>query len=154
MKAARVRAWRAVLLPLAFLALAPTSVLAFNPPAPGNPGLHIGEYLHNPHLQTAPGGGGLGTGTGSNGTTNASSFQAAAGESTPTISFPVLQLQPGSGGGFSSLTAGFNFGQDSVLVVAILAALIAANVVLGVVYVARGGNFLLKQALRPVPAVA
>ncbi len=155
MKAARACTRHAVVLALVFLALTPTAALAFTPPAPGNPGRHLGELLHNPHLQVAtPGGGGQGTGTGPSGITNALSTVTGGGPSEPSIDFPAFQLASASGGGFSSLTAESTVGRDSVLVVAILAALIAANVVLAVVYVARGGNFLIRQVLQPVPAAA
>ena len=155
MKAARTFARHAVVLALVFVALTPTSVLAFTPPAPGNPGNHFGELLHNPHMQQTPGGGGNnGGGSGSTGVVNAFSNGTNGGETTPALSIPAFDLQPANDGGFSALTAAFNLGQDSVLVVVILAALIAANVVLGVLYAARGGNFLVRRVLRPVPATA
>lgn len=156
--AARVCARHAVVLALVFAALSPMSVLAFTPPAPGNPGNHFGELLHNPHMHSpAPGGGGGGggrAGNGSSGITNALQIGTNVTSSAPSIAFPSLEFQPPTGGEFSSLTPAFNLGQDSVLVVLIVAALIAANVALGVLYLARGGNFLLRRALRPDPVAA
>ena len=158
MKAARAFARRAVVLALVFVALTPTSVLAFTPPAPGNPGNHFGELLHNPHMQPPPpasGGKGGGNNNGSTGISNALPAGGNAGGATsPTIDLPALQVNPASGGGYEALTAASGFGQDSVLVVIILAALVAANVALAVIYVVRGGNFLIRRVLSPVPATA
>lgn len=111
-------------------------------------------------MQVPPGGGGNGGGnnggnTGSTGITNALSTGGNTGGATaPSIQLPALQLNPATGGGYEALTAAFGFGQDSVLVVIILAALVATNIVLAVVYGVRGGNFLIRRILSPIPAAA
>lgn len=153
MRVARVCARHAVVCAFVFLALTPMSALAFTPPAPGNPGNHIGEFLHNPHLQTPQVGGvaplippASQLGTDSAGSESSASF--------PSITLPSLDLQRSGGAALAALTPGSNHWQDSLLVVVILAALIAANVVLGVLYAARGGNFLVRRTLRVAPATA
>lgn len=107
-------------------------------------------------MQSPPGGGG--NGGGSNGSTrifNALSTAGNTGGATaPSVALPELQLNPAPGGGFAALTRALGFGHDSVLVVIILAALVAANVAWAVVYGARGGNFLIRRVLRPIPATA
>lgn len=112
-------------------------------------------------MQIPPGGGGNGGGnngggnTGSTGITNALPTGGnTGGEAAPSIELPALQLNPAAGGGFETLTTAFGFGQDSVLVVVILAALVAANIVLAVVFGVRGGNFLVRRILSPIPAAA
>ena len=94
----------------------------------------------------APGGasGGLGNsfGVDKNGS---SSAQSSA--------FPDFQFQM-AGTALPPLTAGSNPGQDAWLVVIILAALIAANITAGVIYVSRGANYLIRRGLRPAPVAA
>lgn len=151
MTAARFVVRHSILLLFLFLALIPTSAQAFNPPDPNSPGNHTGEYLHNPHMQNSqtPGGGGN-SGTPGSGVQNAfGSFKTGSG-SLPSTSPPSFEFQP-SGATLPALTAGSSLGQDAWLVVVILAALIAANVVLGVLYASRGGNFLVRRVLRPAP---
>jgi hypothetical protein len=148
--AARYFARHAVLLVFLFLALTPASVLAFNPPDPNSPGKHTGEYLHNPHMQNsqtpAPGGG-------STGVQNAFGAYKSGSASDTSTELPAFEFQP-TGGALPPLTAGTNLGNDAWLVVIILAALIAANLVLGVLYLSRGGNFVYRRVLRPAPATA
>lgn len=159
MRIARVLARHAVALALVLVALAPTSVLAFTPPAPGNPGHHYGELIHNPHMQPSPGGGGGNNGGGANngssGISNSLWIGGSASDQGPSIDTPGVELSPTTGGGFDTVAAVVvDSGQNSALVVIILAALIAANVSFAVVYVARGGNFLMRRVLSPVPAAA
>lgn len=149
---ARAVARRALFVPFVFLALAPASVLAFTPPDPNSPGNHYGEYLHNPHMrsgQPAPGPGGGNNGGAGNGIQNAFGGARSGSPGANTGGLPAFQFQapPVS---LPQLTGGANLGQDAWLVVVILASVIAANVALGVVYVARGGNYVYRRALRPV----
>lgn len=150
MTAARKVARISIFLLFLFLALSPASALAFNPPDPSSPGKHTGEYLHNPHMQTSqaptPSGtnGGLGNSFGVN-KSGSSSVQSSQ--------LPDFQFQM-AGSALPPLTAGSNLGQDAWLVVIILAALIAANVVVFVIYVSRGGHYLIRRGLRPVPVAA
>ena len=147
MRVARVCARHALLPLFVCLALAPTSVLAFNPPDPNNPGHHYGEYLHNKHLQSqkAP----LpGPGRGGTGVQNA--LVRTAGNP---VELPALQFEP-SNLSLPALIAANSVGKDALLVVIVLAALIAANVVLGVIYLSRGWSYIFTRALRPVPATA
>lgn len=151
LKVARAVARRALFIPFVFLALAPASVLAFTPPDPNSPGHHFGELIHNPHLrsgQPAPGTGGGGGGSGS-GVQNSfgSARSGTAGPSTGGL--PAFQLHP-TPLSLPQLTGGANLGQDAWLVVIILASLLAANVVLAVLWVSRGGHFVYRRALRPV----
>ena len=156
MRVARVCARHAVVCAFVFLALAPMSALAFTPPAPGNPGNHIGEFLHNPHLQTPQVGGvaPLIPPASQSGTDTAGTESSPSSPSFPSVTLPSLDLQRSGGAALAALTPASNHWQDSLLVVVILAALIAANVVLGVLYAARGGNFLVRRTLRVASATA
>jgi hypothetical protein len=139
-------------IPFVFLALAPATVLAFTPPDPNSPGHHYGEYIHNPHMtsgQPAPGPGGGSNGGGGNGSQNAFGSARSGSAGANTGGLPAFQFQA-SPLSLPQLTAGVNLGQDAWLVVVILASLLAANVVLAVLYVARGGNYIYRRALRPV----
>ena len=153
MRVARAAARHAVLLVFVVLALTPTAAFAFTPPDPNKPGHHYGEYLHNPHLQSTPvvpvpvpGSGGKG----GQGIQNAFAGPISAAN-TPEL--PTLQFQPTSLN-LPALIAANSVGKDLWWVAVILAALIAANVVLGVLWLARGGNFVLRRSLRLVPATA
>ena len=155
MRIARVVARYAVILLFLFLALSPATVLAFNPPDPNSPGHHYGEYLHNGHLQTlqpppAPGGG-----TNNNGGDIQNAFGGLkSGAAVPsTEALPAFHFQP-IGLVVPQLTAASNAGLDAWWVVVLLAAFIAANVVLAVLYVSRGGNYVVRLVLRPLPASA
>ena len=155
MKVARAVARRALIVAVGsvvLLVLAPASVLAFTPPAPGNPGNHYGELLHNPHMRTgqpAPGPGGGNNNGGGNNFQNAfgGTRSGFAGDSTGGLPAFQFQATPLS---LPQLTAGVNLGQDAWLVVILLASLLAANVVLAVLYVSRGGHYMYRRALRPV----
>ncbi len=150
MRVAQVFARHALLLPFAFVALSPATALAFNPPDPNSAGHHYGEYLHNKHLQSsqptpAPGnGGGIQNSLGAlkSGTTEPSAD-----------SLPAFHFQP-EGLVVPALTARSNVGKDAWWVVVLLAAFLAANVVLAVLYVSRGANYAVRRALRPMPATA
>ena len=149
---ARLVARDAVILLFLFLALSPATVLAFNPPDPNSPGHHTGEYLHNKHLQTsqptpAPGGGGGG------GIQNSFGVLKSGGAGPSTLALPAFQFQP-NGLVLPPLAAGSNVGKDSLWTVVLLASLIAANIVLAVIYVSRGANYVARRALRFVPATA
>ena len=155
MRIARVVARDAVILLFVFLALSPATVFAFNPPDPNSPGHHYGEYLHNWHLQTsqptpAPGGG-----NNNNGGSVQNAFgvlkSGAAGPSSEGL--PAFHFQP-IGLVVPQLNAESKAGLDAWWVVLLLAAFIAANVVLAVLYVSRGGNYMVRLALRPLPATA
>ena len=156
MRIARVVARDAVILLFVFLTLSPATVLAFNPPDPNSPGHHYGEYLHNRHLQTsqpppAPGGGN--TNGGGGGVQNAFGGlkSGAAGPSSDAL--PAFHFQR-IGLVVPQLTAESKAGLDAWWVVVLLAAFIAANVVLGVLYASRGGNYVVRRVLRPLPATA
>lgn len=145
MRVARPVARRAVLFLFVFLAFSPATVLAFTPPDPNSPGNHYGEYLHNKHMQTsqpppppAPGGGG--------GIQNAFGV-LKSGTSGNLATLPGFHFQP-TGLVVPQLTAGSNVGKDAWWVVVLLAAFIAANVVLAVLYVSRGGNYVVRRVLR------
>jgi hypothetical protein len=138
----------------AFLALLPSTVLSFNPPDPNSPGHHYGEYLHNKHLQNsqpppAPGGGG------SNGGGIQNSFgglkSGTGGQNEAAL--PAFHFQP-VGLVVPQLTAWSNVSKDAWWVVILLAAFIAANVVLLVLYVSRGGNYVVRLVLRRLPPTA
>ena len=136
-----------------FLALLPATVLAFNPPDPNSPGHHYGEYLHNKHLQTAqPPGGGNNNGGGGGIQNSFGGLKSGAGGSNE-AALPAFHFQP-NGLVVPALNAGLSVGKDALWVVILLAALIAANVVLAVIYVSRGGNYLVRRVLRFVPATA
>jgi hypothetical protein len=137
----------AVILLFVFLALSPATVLAFNPPDPNSPGHHHGEYLHNKHLQAPPlpGGGG--------GIQNAFGVLKSGGAGPPTQALPAFHFTP-NGLSVPALTAGRNAGKDAWWVVVLLAAFLAANVVLAVLYVSRGGNYVVRRVLRLLPATA
>ncbi len=154
MRIARVVARDAVILLFVFLALSPATVLAFNPPDPNSPGHHYGEYLHNRHLQTsqpppAPGGGN------NNGSGVQNAFgvlkSGAAGPSSDAL--PAFHFQP-IGLVVPQRTAESKAGLDVWWVVVLLAAFITANVVLGVLYASRGGNYVVRRVLRLLPATA
>jgi hypothetical protein len=157
LKVARAVVRRALIVTFVFLALAPASVLAFSPPDPNRPGHHYGEYLHNPHLLSSAPTPGPGIGANKGGGTGIQNAfgMARSGSSGQNASIlPPFQFQatPLS---LPALTGGFNVGQDAWLVVIMLASLLAANVVLGVLYVARGGNYVYRHALlRPAPVIA
>lgn len=125
-------------------------MFAFTPPDPNSPGHHFGEYLHNPHLQSTPtvpvaGGGGNGGGG------IQDSFAPVSSTSMPAL--PTLQFQP-AGLNLPALTAANIVGKDLWWVAVILAAVIATVVVQGVLWIARGGNFVLRRGLRLVPVTA
>jgi len=154
LRIARVVARDAVILLFVFLALSPATVLAFNPPDPNSPGHHYGEYLHNRHLQTsqpppAPGGGN----NNGRGVQNAFGVlkSGAAGPSSDAL--PAFHFQP-IGLVVPQLTAESKAGLDVWWVVVLLAAFIAANVVLGVLYASRGGNYVVRRVLRWLPPTA
>jgi hypothetical protein len=156
LRIARVVARDAVILLFVFLALSPATVLAFNPPDPNSPGHHHGEYLHNRHLQTSqplPGGGSSNNNGGGDGIHNAFGVlkSGAAGPSPEAL--PAFHIQR-TGLVVPQLTAESKAGLDAWWVVVLLAAVIAANVVLAVVYVSRGGNYVVRRILRPLPATA
>ena len=152
MRVARVVARHAVLLLFVVLAIAPATALAFTPPDPNNPGNHYGEYLHNPHLQQqapTPGGGGGGNGIqNSFGSLGLSTAVQPSAESTP-----AFQFQP-RGLAFPELTSALSLGRDAWWVAIILAAIVATNVALGVLWLARATNFLLQRSKRLVLATA
>ena len=157
--AARAGARLSIPLLFLFLALAPSSVLAFHPPDP-TPGKHTGEYLHNPHMQSSqvPVPGGSTNGTPPGGVHNSFGSLKNGSPADPPASSSQgqqsdVQIQT-AGASLPALTSGSNLGQDAWLVVIILAALIAANVVLGVLYASRGGNYLVRRMLRPAPVTA
>jgi hypothetical protein len=148
LRIARLVARHAVILLFLFLALSPATVLAFNPPDPNSPGHHYGEYIHNRHLQTsqpppAPGGG----------IQNAFSVLKSGSAGPSSEALPAFHFQP-IGLVVPQLTAASSAGLDAWWVVVLLAALIAANVVLAVLYVSRGVNYVVRLALRPLPASA
>ena len=147
MTVARVVARDAVILLFVFLALTPATVLAFNPPDPNSPGHHYGEYLHNKHLQAPPlpgGGGGIQD-------TFGVLKSGAAGPGAETL--PAFHFQP-NGLSVPALTADGNADKDAWWVVVLLASFIAANVVLAVLYVSRGGNHVVRRVLRLLPVTA
>jgi len=149
LRIARLVARDGVILLFVFLALSPATVLAFNPPDPNSPGHHYGEYLHNRHLQTsqpppAPSGGGVQNAFGG-------LKSGAAGPSSDAL--PAFHFQR-IGLVVPQLTAESKAGLDAWWVVVLLAAFIAANVVLGVLYASRGGNYVVRRVLRPLPATA
>ncbi len=149
MRIARLVARDGVILLFVFLALSPATVLAFNPPDPNSPGHHYGEYLHNRHLQTsqpppAPSGGGVQNAFGG-------LKSGAAGPSSDAL--PAFHFQR-IGLVVPQRTAESKAGLDVWWVVVLLAAFIAANVVLGVLYASRGGNYVVRRVLRPLPATA
>jgi len=153
LRIARFVARHAVLLLLVFLAVAPATVLAFNPPDPNGPGHHYGEYLHNKHLQTsqpppAPGGGNNNGGGGGIQNAFGPLKSGAAGPNLEAL--PAFHFQP-NGLAVPALTAGSNAGQDAWWVVILLASFIAANVVLAVLYGSRGANYVARRVLRLVP---
>ena len=157
MRIARVVARHAFPVLFALLALSPATVLAFNPPDPNSPGHHYGEYLHNKHLLTsppppAPGGGGNNNG-GGGGIRNAFGGLNPGTESQNTPALPAFHFQP-VGLVVPALSAASNVGKDAWWVVVLLAAFIAANVVLVVLYVSRGGNYVVRRVLRPLLATA
>lgn len=154
MKVARAVARRALFIPFVFLALAPATVLAFTPPDPNSPGHHYGELIHNPHLksgQPTPGPGN--NGGGGNGIQNAFGSARFGSAGPNTGGLPAFQFQP-TPLSLPQLTGGANLGQDALLVVIILASFLAANVALGVLYVARGSHHVYRRVLRPVPVPA
>lgn len=147
MTVARLVARDAVILLFVLLALSPATVLAFNPPDPNSPGHHHGEYLHNKHLQAPPlpgGGGGIQN-------TFGALKSGSAGPGAEAL--PAFHFQP-NGLSVPALTAGGNIGKDAWWVVVLLAAFIAANVVLAVLYVSRSGNQVVRRVLRLLPATA
>lgn len=153
MKIARAVARRALLVPFALVALAPATVLAFTPPNP-SPGHHYGEYLHNKHLQTsqptpAPGGGSNdGSGIQNAFGTPKSGTPDPSGDPLPSFHFQRAgQVLP-------ALSTSSNAAKDAWWVVVLLAAFIAANVVLAVIYVSRGGNYVVRRVLRIALATA
>ena len=157
MKVARAVARRALFAALLFLVLAPAPVLAFTPPDPNSPGHHYGELIHNPHMRSGqpapgPGGGGSNNG-GGNGFQNAFGSGRFGSAGPNTSGFPAFQFHQ-TPLALPQLTGGVNLGQDAWLVVIILALLVAANVVLAVLYVARGCHYVYRRALRPVPVPA
>jgi hypothetical protein len=155
LRAARLVARHAVLLLFVVLALIPASALAFTPPDPNNPGNHFGEWLHNPHLQQqapspTPGGGGGNGG----GIQDSFGGQGSSAGVAPNLSgVPSFQFRP-AGLGIPALGSALGLGKDSWWVAVLLAALVAANVALGVVWLARGANYVLRRGLRLVPATA
>lgn len=154
MTVARLVARDAVILLFVFLALSPATVLAFNPPDPNSPGKHHGEYLHNRHLQTSqpapPPGGGNNNG-GGGGIQNAFGVLKSGAAGPASQALPAFHLQP-NGLSVPVLNAGRNVGPDAWWVVVLLAAFIAVNVVLAVLYVSRGGNYVVRRVLRLLPA--
>jgi hypothetical protein len=156
LRIARLVARHAVILLLVFLALSPATVLAFNPPDPNSPGHHYGEYLHNWHLQTsqpapapAPGGGNNNSG----GIQNAFGVLKSGSAGPSPEALPAFHFQH-IGMVVPQLTAASNAELDAWWVVVLLAAFIAANVVLAVLYVSRGGNYVLRLVLRQLPISA
>lgn len=155
MRVARAVARHAVLLVFVFLALSPGVVLAFTPPDPNSPGHHYGEYLHNKHLLSsqpapAPGGGG---GNGGGGIQNAFGGLKSGTETQSAVALPGFHFQP-IGLVVPFLSSASSVGADAWWVVVLLASIIAANVVLAVIYVSRGGNYVVRRALRLVPSTA
>jgi len=156
LRIARVVARDAVILLFVFLALSPATVFAFNPPDPNSPGHHYGEYIHNKHLQTsqpppAPGGG---NNNGSGGGIHNALGVLKSGAAGPSpAALPAFHFQH-IGLVVPQLTAESKAGLDAWWVVVLLAAFIAANVVLGVLYVSRGGNYAVRRVLRSLPATA
>jgi len=157
LRVARLVARDAVILLFVFLALSPATVLAFNPPDPNSPGHHYGEYLHNKHAQTsqpppAPGGGNNSNG-GGGGIRNAFGVlkSGAAGPSPEAL--PAFHFQP-VGRVVPQLAAESKAGLDAWWVDVILAAFIAANVALALLYVSRGGHYVVRVVLRPQPPTA
>ncbi|HEV2216034.1 MAG TPA: hypothetical protein VGV88_00540 [Candidatus Dormibacteraeota bacterium] len=155
MRVARYVARHSVLFLFLFLALSPATVLAFNPPNPGGPGNHLGEYLHNPHLQGSqsqppPGGGSTG---GGGGVTDALAIPQSGGEGPNLAALPAFRFQP-QGFAIPALQSASSVGGDAWWVVVLLAAFLAANVVLAVLYVSRAGNFVYRRVLRLVPSTA
>lgn len=153
MRAARSVARHSVLFLFLFVALSPATVLAFSPPNPGGPGNHLGEYLHNPHLQASqpappPGGGSNG---GGGGVTEALAIPQSGGEGPNLAALHAFRFQP-RGFAIPALHSASSAGGDAWWVVALLAAFLAANVVLAVLYVSRGGNFIYMRVLRLVTA--
>lgn len=151
MRVARAVARHAVPFLFAFLALTPAAVLAFTAPDPNSPGHHYGEYLHNKHLLAsqptpAPGGGG-------NGIQNALGTLESGAAGPNLQALLAFHFQP-IGLALPPLSAATNIGKDAWWVVVLLAAFIAADVVLAVLYVSRGGNFVVRRALRLVPSTA
>ncbi len=156
MRIARVVARYAVILLFLFLALSPATVLAFNPPDPNSPGHHYGEYLHNWHLQTSQPQPAPAPGSGNN---NGGGIQNAFGVLKSGSAGPGPQALPAFhfqhiGLVVPQLTAASNAGLDAWWVVILLASFIAANVVLAVLYVSRGGNYVVRLVLRPLAASA
>lgn len=151
MRVARAVARHALVLVFLVLALTPTTAFAFTPPDPNNPGHHYGEYLHNPHLQSTPAA--TVPGSGGNGGGGIQDSFAGPVNAASTLMLPALQFQPTSLD-LPALNAADNIGKDLWWVAVILAAVIAPNVVLGVLWLARAGNFVLRRGLRPVPATA
>jgi len=156
LRVARLVARDAVILLFVLLALSPATVLAFNPPDPNSPGHHYGEYLHNKHLQTsqpppAPGGGNNNGGGGGIGNALGVVKSGAAGPSAEALQ--AFHFQP-IGLVVPLLTAESHAGLDAWWVVVLLATFIAANVVLAVLYVSRGGNYVVRRVLRSLPATA
>lgn len=151
MRAARVVARHAVLVLFVVLAIAPVTALAFTPPNPNNPGNHYGEYLHNPHLQqpasTPAGGGGGGIRNSFNGLGAATEAPSSVGAAQ------AFQFRP-RGLSFPELTSALTLGKDAWWVAIILAAVVATNVALGVLWLARATNFLLQRSKRLVLATA
>jgi len=152
---ARVVARNALLLLFFVLALFPATVLAFNPPDPNSPGHHFGEYLHNKHLQNSPPSptpGGNNNG-GGGGIQNSFGGLTSGTGGPGTYTLPAFHFQR-NGLALPALTAAASAGKDAWWVVVLLAAFIAANVVLAVLYVSRGGNFIVRRVLRALPANA
>jgi hypothetical protein len=150
LRIARLVARDAVILLFLFLALSPVTVLAFNPPDPNSPGHHYGEYIHNRHLQTSqpPPGGGNNNG---GGIQNAFGVLKSGSPGPSPQALPAFHFQH-IGLVVPQLTAASSAGLDAWWVVVLLAAFIAANVVLAVLYVSRGGNYVVRLALRSLPA--
>ena len=152
LKVARAVARRALFIPFVFLALAPATVLAFTPPDPNSPGHHYGELIHNPHLKSGQPASGSGGGGG--GVFHTAFGSARSGSAVlNTGGLPAFEFHP-TPLALPQLTGGANLGQDAWLVVIILASFLAANVALGVLYVARGSHYVYRRVLQPVPVPA
>src|SRR5690348_17005752 len=146
---ARVVARNALLLVFLVLALFPVTVLAFNPPDPNSPGHHFGEFLHNKHLQTSqpsPAPGGNNNSGGGGGIQNSFGGLTSGTGGPGTYTLPAFHFQP-SGLALPALTAASSVGKDAWWVVVLLAAFIAADVVLAVLYLSRGGNYAVRRVL-------
>lgn len=153
LKVARAVARRVLFSAVAFLVLltlAPAPVLAFTPPDPNSPGHHYGEYIHNRHMQSGQPAPGPGGGGGANGGQTVFGNGRAGTAGATTGGLPAFEFHPTSLS-LPQLTGGVNLGQDAWLVVIILASLVAANVALFVIYVSRGGHYVFRRALPPIP---